>query len=432
MDEINDILEEKPTYTTRQFAPNIKTSYLRQVRFLQYASESLIQQLATVMNRIEVSAGDRIVEKGEPGDTMYFVVDGTVRVHDGNIDIATLSKSATFGEIAALSPQRRTASITAEQNCLLYSVNQKNLYRVLKEQPDASRSIIQALCDHESVLVKNIIERTVKVKVLERELEIGQDIQQNFLPKDTLQIEGWEIENYFKAAHEVAGDFFDFFEIKSLNRFAIVIGDVCDTGVGAALFMSLFRSLIRSSALSYDYKDNNASDINKNKQLIIKENEVLTHTLHLVNQYVATTHAKDSMFATIFFALIDPETGEFSYINAGHEAPYIVSTEGTTRKLEISGPVVGLFEQAQFGVKNAKISTGEVLLCATDGLTKARNEMNNELEEERVTKAIKHARSNENDTLATLSTTVEDFIGDTKQNDDITILAVNRLQTELP
>src|SRR4030042_3414353 len=87
------------------------------------------------------------------------------------------------------------------------------------------------------------------LKSLERELEIAHEIQMSFLPSELPKIEGWEIAAYFKAAREVAGDFYDVFTLPDGN-FACVIGDVCGKGVGAALFMALFRSLIRATSTS--------------------------------------------------------------------------------------------------------------------------------------------------------------------------------------
>ena len=407
---------------------NSKIAFLQNTRFLQYASDSLVHRLAESMEMMEVSAGSRIVDKGDDGDTMYFVVEGSVRVHDDNVELHKLSAGDMFGEIAALSPQRRTATITADSDTLLYTVNQTAFYNVLNEQPEAARSIIQGLCDNESKFVKDVIQQSVKLKVLEHELEIGQRIQKGFLPRGTLEVEGWNIQSYFKAAREVAGDFYDYFEIKSLGCVAIVIADVCDKGVGAALFMSLFRSLIRSSALSYDIAE--AGKGEQHNRTAPNFDDVLNYSIRLVNQYVATTHAKDSMFATVFFALLDPATGELSYINAGHEAPCLIALDGSTRRLDPTGPVVGLFPQAQYEVKSGKIAKGELLLSFTDGISEAKNEIGEEFGDERVLDVLGASGSSAKEAVVTLISAVKEFVGDTKQFDDITVLAVERHKNE--
>ena len=426
-----DKISGYPEKNSSSSAINNKINCLQRTRFLQYASTNLVNRLAESMEIIEAPAGSHIVEKGDAGDTMYFVVDGSVRVHDENIELANLSAGDIFGEIAALSPETRTASITANSDSLLYTVNQESLYNVLDEQPDAARTIIQGLCSNESQFAKDVIGRAVKVKVLETELKIGQRIQKGFLPGKSLEIEGLGIESYFKAAREVAGDFYDYFEIKSLGCVAIVVGDVCDKGVGAALFMSLFRSLIRSSALSFDIRAS-ATNNNHNKRSTDREpsyEEILSYTVRLVNQYVATTHANDSMFATLFFALINPETGEFSYVNAGHESPCIITVDGNITRLPTTGPVVGLFDQAEYTVKSSKIADGDVLLSFTDGISEAKKANGEEFGDERVLTTLNTAGVNDTDAKAAVSrliTAVNKFVGKAKQFDDITVLAVER------
>ena len=405
-------------------ATDNRADYLKRTRFLQFASDQLVHRLAEEMGMIQVPAGSRVVEKGDEGDTMYFVVEGEVRVHDGNVELSRLGSGEIFGEIAALSSQRRTASITADTDSLLYTVNQESLYNVINEQPGSARSIIQGLCDNESQFVKEVIHQAVKIRVLERELEIGRRIQKGFLPHDELVIEGWDIESYFKPAHEVAGDFYDYFEIKSLGCMAMVIGDVCDKGVGAALFMTLFRSLIRSSALSFDYAEWGNRDTKQYPSPTFAD--VLNYSVRLVNQYVATTHEKDSMFATVFFALLDPKTGEFSYINAGHEAPCLIAPDGKIRRLETTGPIVGLFTEAKYNVNSDTIAEGEVLLSFSDGISEAKNYKNTEFGEEKVIEILKSINSGVKAAVSGLIAAVNEFVGGAKQFDDITVLAVER------
>ena len=427
MDEIVENPTIESERETASSSAGNKIDYLRHTRFLRFASDRVVHRLAKEMEMTTVSAGSRIVEKGEDGDAMYFIVDGVVRVHDGNVDLSRLSAGAIFGEIAALSSQRRTASITADTDCMLYMVSQESIYNIIEEQPEAARSIIQGLCDNESQFVKEVIHQAVKIRVLERELEIGRRIQKGFLPHAELSIEGWDIESYFKPAHEVAGDFYDYFEIKSLGCMAMVVGDVCDKGVGAALFMSLFRSLIRSSALSFDYTEWENGD--REKYTSPGFEDVLSYSIRLVNQYVATTHAKDSMFATIFFALLEPETGKFSYINAGHEAPCLIASNGEITRLETTGPIVGLFTQAQHSVKSGKIAKGEVLLSFTDGISEAKNYKGEEFGEERVIDIFRSGGSGVIEAVSKLVSAVSEFTGSTKQFDDITVLAVERHQS---
>jgi sigma-B regulation protein RsbU (phosphoserine phosphatase) len=129
------------------------------------------------------------------------------------------------------------------------------------------------------------------LKGLERELDIAREIQMSFLPSELPSMDGWKIATYFKAAREVAGDFYDCFLLPDGNL-VCVVGDVCGKGVGAALFMTLFRSLIRATATS----DLSCSGKNMNS---LTPAERLHHVISFTNKYITETH-EDAKFATVF------------------------------------------------------------------------------------------------------------------------------------
>jgi serine phosphatase RsbU (regulator of sigma subunit) len=125
---------------------------------------------------------------------------------------------------------------------------------------------------------------------LERELEIGREIQRGFLPAEIPAPEGWELRAHFRPARQVAGDFYDAFPLPG-GRVAIVLADVCGKGVGAALFMALFRSLFRALA---EPQFAAAAD----------PSEGLRATVQGTNDYIARNHGRSNMFATVFFAVL--------------------------------------------------------------------------------------------------------------------------------
>ena len=256
-----------------------------------------------------------LFKKGDPGSTMYFIVEGRVRVHHAAVDVIHLEIGEVFGEVAALSGQVRTASVSAATDTVLLQLEQAAIYATLASHPDAVRSMIEALCQRESEVIGEKLVSLGQTKVLENELEIGQKIQQNFLPSTIPAMDGWQLDGMLRPARKVAGDFYDFFMIPKLRCMCIVIGDVCDKGVGAALFMTLFRSLIRSGALYGSPIERNPGGDELSSALL--------HIMHSTNKYIALTHSGSSMFASVFVGLIVPETGHLRYINAGHEAPWI-------------------------------------------------------------------------------------------------------------
>ena len=195
-------------------------------------------------------------------------------------------------------------------------------------------------------------------KSLERELEIGREIQKSFLPEELPQVAGWEIAALFRPARQVAGDFYDAFSLPSSGRIGLVIADVCDKGVGAALFMALFRSLLRATATGA------ASGPEPGTELL--------RTVRLTNDYIARTHGRSNMFATLFFGVLDPATGSLLYVNGGHEAPVHFGHGGTKSRLSPTGPAVGMMPDMPFEVRETRLEAGEGLLAFTDGVTDAR------------------------------------------------------------
>ncbi|NIP22387.1 MAG: SpoIIE family protein phosphatase, partial [Phycisphaerae bacterium] len=154
--------------------------------------------------------------------------------------------------MSALDLDVRSASITAKVDTTLFQLEQQSLYDSMSDQIEVAREIIHVLCQRLRGNMQDWAEDFQHRKALERELEIGREIQNSFLPDELPQLPGWEIAAYFQAAREVAGDFYDAFTLPREKKIGLVIGDVADKGVGAALFMTLFRSLIRATATS-DY-----------------------------------------------------------------------------------------------------------------------------------------------------------------------------------
>lgn len=394
--------------------------YLRKSKFFAFASDDTVRSLANLAELIRINAGDMLFSKGEMGTAMYFVVDGCVRVHNEDFVVTHLGKGQVFGEVAALSHEVRTASVTAEQDTALIKLEQAAIYNTLSSQPDAAKSVIQALCRRESEIIEEKFDRLVKARVMENELDIGQKIQRNFLPETIPQIGGWSMNGLLQPARKVAGDFFDFFVVPKPNCIGIVIGDVCDKGLGAALFMTLFRSLIRSISV---YR--NVVGEHSDPDDVVK---TLRHAIALTNKYIASTHASSNMFSSVFFGLLIPETGQLFYINAGHDSPLIVGASGIRQRLDTTGPVIGIFEDAEHEVGTTEIFPGEMLFGYTDGAIDAQNETGEKFTEERLAAIVAKA-AEDGDAMLSLSkvlSEVEDFIGSADQFDDITMISVYR------
>ena len=400
--------------------------------FLASLNTPLREAMQQIAVSLEFNAGQTIFSRGELGDALYIIETGTVRVHDGDLILNHLEKGDVFGEIAGLGEMERTASVTAEQDISVLRVDREALYEAVLGQPEALKGLVRMLCARESGIANRMTDRSLKLRAAEQELNIGRKIQAGFLPDTLPDIAGYEIASHFQAAREVAGDFYDTFYIPSIDRLALVIGDVCDKGVGAALFMTLFRSLIRATAQSRTFmswavdKDPGQSDLPDESDRQALARETLANTVALTNNYVATTHGKTSMFASVFIGLLETKTGSLDYINAGHEDSYIVGSKGIGQVLTATGPVVGLFAGAKYAIATAHLGPGEMLFLYSDGVPEAKNEVGEQFSDQRLRALLDSWQGDPQGLLDTLVESVNEFIADARQHDDITLLVSGR------
>jgi len=249
---------------------------------------------------------------------------------------------------------------------------------------------------------------------LERELEIGREIQLGFLPDEIPAPAGWELRAHFRPARQVAGDFYDAFELPG-GRVAVVLADVCGKGVGAALFMALFRSLFRALA---EPQFAAASDVR----------EGLRATVQGTNDYIARTHGRANMFATVFFGVLDPASGALEYVNAGHELPAVLGADGAVRaRLAPTGPAVGLLPDLAFGVERECIGRGETLVAYTDGVVDARNPAEESYGEERLMAVLTEGAATAQALLERVDAAIGAHIAGAAQFDDVAMLAARRI-----
>lgn len=398
---------------------------LRKCIFLQGLDTGILADLASRMGTLRIAAGETIVREGETGSEMYFIISGSARVHHGEVVLADFGAGDVFGEMAVLDSEKRSASVTIQSDSVLLSVGRDDFYAALATSPDAFKAVIHAVLQREREIIGEVRTRSTKLMAYEKEMEIGRRIQADFLPRSIPQLDNIELAFAFEAAREVAGDFYDVFRLTDLPHLAIVIGDVCDKGVGAALFMTLFRSLIRASSL---YSNVGAALLDKGAgNSSPSPADVLLNSITTTNRYIATTHAGSSMFASVFFALLDPGTGDLHYVNAGHESPMIFRQGGGTELLDITGGVIGLFPIARFTVGATRLDEGDLVFAYTDGVNEAKNSQGEQFGEQQILEvaAAKHAGAES--FLANISDAVREFRGSAPQSDDITMLALKYL-----
>lgn len=252
-----------------------------------------------------------------------------------------------------------------------------------------------------------IYEQTLAHQRVVQELALAGEIQTSFLPDAVPAIDGWQVTATLEPARETSGDFFDVIPLPN-GRLGLVMADVADKGLGAALYMALCRTLIRTYAAQYDTQPDQVLDATNCR--ILQE-----------------AHA--DLFVTVFYGILDPATGLLTYCNAGHNPPYLLSTQngGRVQILKRTGLPVGLFDDRPWAYDTIQLAPGDTLVMYTDGLTEARNRDEALFGEERLLEIIQTSKGRPaQEVQNALVDGVHQFVGDAPRFDDITLLVVVR------
>jgi len=255
---------------------------------------------------------------------------------------------------------------------------------------------------------KRLRDREVQyLRRINEELDLAWRVQSGFLPDDVPQLPGWQLAAALEPSRETSGDFFDLIALPS-GGLAILVADVADKGMGAALFMVLARTLIRTYAAEYHSKPDSL--------------------FAAVNRRILTD-INTSQFVTAFYGVLDPATGTLSYCNAGHDPPYLLSLAKSpaVRELKATGMPLGILEDASWEQKAVELAPGDMLVLYTDGVTEAQDAGQQFFGRARL---LEVARANmgrsAQDVLDALMAQVQRFAGQAPQFDDITLEVVVR------
>ena len=226
---------------------------------------------------------------------------------------------------------------------------------------------------------------------IEQELEVARTIQQTALPKAVPTLEGWQITPYYQPAREVGGDFYDFFELDD-GRLGLVVGDATGKGVPAALVVAATCSMLRAVA--------QALGSSSPGEVLERVNETLLARI------------PPNMFVTCFYAILEPESGHFSYANAGHTLPCCRHEKGEVDELVARGMPLGLMGGMGYEEKETTLLPGEGVVFCTDGLIEAHSPQGEMFGTPRLQGFLSERPEAGRDLRATLMEELERFTGE--------------------
>lgn len=296
------------------------------------------------------------------------------------------------------------------------------------------QQVAESLASQAAVVLNNrlLSERQAQLMRYKRELEIGREIQLSFLPADLPAPPGWELVAHFNPALEVAGDFYDAFPLPH-GHLVVVIADVVGKGVTAALFMAIIRTLFRALFQQNYYQAEREAAGEDAGELTpaYPDRQSLANAVRLTNAYLIANHGDTYTFATLFAGVLNPVTGRFLYVNAGHNPPLVFTADDGRRSLREelmpTGPAIGLLLGASYNVVEVTLRPGDLLFAFTDGVTEARNPAAEELGEERMTELLAAHDGSAAEAVAAVVAALREHTAGGEAFDDVTMLALRRL-----
>jgi sigma-B regulation protein RsbU (phosphoserine phosphatase) len=259
---------------------------------------------------------------------------------------------------------------------------------------------------------------------LQNELEIAHEVQAQLFPKQIHQLRTLEVHGVCRPARIVSGDYYDFLPLGS-ERLGVAVGDISGKGISAALLMATLHSAVRAFELGRERRPAVAGLASRAIEIQSKaaRNGYVSTAdmLELLNQHLYHSTPPEK-YATLFLGVFDGETRRLTYSNAGHLPPLLLSNDGSVRRLEDGGMVIGLFDGVTFEEGAVPLEVGEIFVAYSDGITEPENEFG-EFGEDRLIQLI---RANRNLPLARISEEVTqavgDWIGGAEQPDDVTLV----------
>ena len=401
---------------------------LARQEFLHGMSRENLVGLVTHAKEKTYQPGEVLIQEGTMGREVTMILEGQVEILKDmageEVFLALQGEGEVFGEMGFLEARPRSATVRAKVPTRVLEFSENDLRKALSADPELLYRTTQILSARmrrgQEVLIDDLQRKNVELQKayfdlkaaqaelvekerMERELELARNLQVSFLPKHFPSHPGMEISAVSSPAREVGGDFYDVFSLDS-NHLGIVMADVSDKGMPAALYMALTRSLVRAEARR------NRSP----KKVLLNVNRLL----------MEVTEA--SMFVTIVYGVLDFSTKIMVYARAGHEYPLIFSPEACEcRELRGIGTLLGMMDEIALEEESATLKSGELLVLYTDGVTDTKSASDEFFGGARLRDAICDIKAiSARQLCSELYKQVIEFKGDEPQFDDISLMVI--------
>lgn len=413
------ILLEQEGYPTDKVENLINPDYVAKSPWKNLLNLALDAKKTTETKEIKLNGRDYFiaVKATRPNYRGVAMIDSDTAFEDIN----NLFRWILLGEIAAISFGSFVVYRICENlsqpidqvGAVLARISQGDFGQTLPKGSDDIGQLFDYV-NQASAKLQNYLNESKDHAVTSAQLEQARLIQKDFLVQRLPSDEQVDLAADFEPAYEIGADWYDALKIGGIT--IVVVADVCDKGIPSALYMSVFRSLLRLN-LQEEFRSDTAQ---------LHPDQALCRAIAITNRYMAEAHGDGAMFATAFVGAYLPERQLLTYVVAGHESP-LVFHQGQVTPLSLGGPVLGVFAEAKFQVGQISFQAGDALLAFSDGLPDARNAGGEDFGKERTLALFEHLAAKTTtaaELLDAVKSAVVAHMGSADQFDDLTLLTM--------
>ena len=404
---------------------------LRRISLFNTVEENALRELGESLQLVQLEAGRILFSENDLGNCLYIIVDGNLEIIKayGTAEERLLQDWGPGNYLGEMSmfdiEKRRSATVRAKSRTSLLKMSHAAFRTLLHRQPDlafeVTRQFSLRLRDTDNAIIEGLQEKNrqlaaayaelqaaqvqiIEKERLERELQVAHEIQESILPHTLPVIPGIDLGVMMRPARAVGGDLYDLITLKN-NCLGVVIGDVSDKGVPAAIFMALARSLLRAEA-------------SRMAPPAVVLGEVNRHLLDMNNA---------GLFITVIYGILDCARRQFTFVRAGHEYPFFFQKNGTEILPGNSrGQALGLFDDVRLEELQVSLPPESRIVLYTDGATDTVNPENERFGRGRLRDTIhRHLHASAQNFCEAMFDDITRFQNGASQADDVAMVAID-------
>lgn len=385
-----------------------RVEFLRSTALLADLPDPLLMETAEQMEMLSLESGSVVMTEEEPGDAVYLVVEGTLRIQREGITLIDLHRGDWVGEFALIDEGPRSATAIAVSEAILLKWSRSSFQLAIRYSPEVATGLLKTLIRKFRKDNTAQVEAGLERERMQQDLERAREVQVGMLPDGDLVTDHQEVSGISLPATEVGGDYFDYFQAGN-GKLGLILTDVIGHGFYSGLLTLMAKSCLHTQG---------------------RIDDTPTAVMEAMNRTVSLS-IQSGMLMTGCYVLLDGVRGTLAYSNAGHNYPYICrAADGSLERLESTDPLMGIpgRESATHHQQEKPWGKGDLLVMFSDGVTEAMDEDQEMLEEEGLERVLMANRDRSPAEIRdAILKAVEGHRGKANQDDDITVVVARAL-----